>query len=106
MEEHNYKLYFLDELHFILKFHEFSLMASIPLGWLQIHMIHEIGYKRNLKRLKSNPFYFISLCSKKYLGDNLNFEGAFLKLQTLIKLKKTMKRERGRGKLGGGGSIK
>jgi hypothetical protein len=104
MEEHNYKLYFLNELHFILKFHEFSSMASIPLGWFQIHMTHKIGYKRNLKKLKSNPFYFMSLCSKKYLGDNLNFEGAPLKLQTPIKSKKTMKRER--GKLGGGGSIR
>jgi hypothetical protein len=61
MQEHNYKLYFLDELHFISKFHEYSSMASIPLGRLQIHITHKIGYKRNLKNLKSNPFYFMSL---------------------------------------------
>jgi hypothetical protein len=97
MEEHNYKLYFLDELHFILKFHEFSLMASIPLGWLQIHMILEIGYKR---KLKSNPFYFISLCSKKYSGDNLNFEGGTSQASNAHQVKKTMKREKEERKIG------
>ncbi len=47
----------LDELHFILKFHEFSSMASIPFGWLQIHMTHKIGYKKNLKKFQKTRFW-------------------------------------------------
>jgi hypothetical protein len=38
----------------MLKFHEFSSMASIPLGWLQIHMTHKIGYQKKLEKIPKN----------------------------------------------------
>jgi hypothetical protein len=78
------RLYFSNDLYFILRFHEFSWMNFHPNRMASSLHIHINGYKENI-RFEVKPFNLLSIHSKNQLEGSLNFERAPIKLQKTLK---------------------
>jgi len=67
-----------------MDFMNFHGWTSIPLGWIQIHLIHKNGFKEK-KIFEVKTFQFALNMFQNNLVSGLNFECAPLKLQIPIK---------------------
>jgi hypothetical protein len=78
------RLYFSNDLYFILRFHEFSWMNFHPNRMASSLHSHINGYKENI-RFELKPFNLLSIHSKNQLEGSLNFERGPIKLQITLK---------------------
>ncbi len=92
-------MYLLDELYFILGLNEFSWIASHPISMAPNPHHSQTWIFKNMKfEVRTSQFALNTF--KKQVRGGLNFENAPLKLQRRIKLKKMVKRERRKEKVG------